>query len=264
MPSESVVFLFIFLGLLSGLLGGLLGIGGGVVTVPVLYFIFQYTGIFEEKIMQVAVSTSLAAGFVTSAASTLSQLKRKAILFYIVRLMIPGLFVGCIAGSIIAHYLPSTFLSYVFGGMAILLGIYFFFPHLPSPFISSSPNRTLSLFGLLIGAFSSLLGIGGGSLTFPILLGYQVPVKNASATSSLSTSITTLFGSITYLAIAWNQPELPETFGYIELPAFIGIGLGSILSSPFGVKLSHLLNVALIKQIFGCALSLIGFTMFFL
>lgn len=264
MSFELLIFLFIALGLLSGLLGGLLGIGGGVVTVPPLYFIFQYSGVFEGKIMQVAVATALAAGFVTSAASTFAQLRKKAVLFPVVKFLVPGLGIGCVAGSAIAHYLSSSLLSWIFGAVAILLGIYFCIPKLPHLSISSSPNRSLSLFGFCIGTLSSLLGIGGGSLTFPVLLGYHVPVKNASATSSASTLLTTFIGSIAYLAIAWNQPELPQTFGYIDLPAFTGIGIGSILSSHWGVKLSHTLNVILIKQIFGCSLALIGLSMFFL
>lgn len=264
MSSEILILIFIIAGLLSGLLGGLLGIGGGVITVPVLYFIFQYTGMLEERIMQVAVSTSLAAAFVTSAVATLVQLQKQAVFFRVVRFLIPGLVIGCISGSWIAHVLSSGLLSLIFGGMAIVLGVYFFFPRLPRLHISNSPNRTLAFFGLLIGCLSSMLGIGGGALTFPVLLGYQVPVKNASATSSASTMITTFLGSMTFLAIAWHKPELPETFGYIELPAFIAISLGSSVSSPIGAHLSHVLDVVLIKRIFGCSLALVGLSMFFL
>ncbi len=264
MSSDFILLLFVVLGLFSGLLGGLLGIGGGVITVPILYFVFQYTAIFGDKTMEVAVSTSLAAGFVTSAVSTFIQWKKKAIVFEAIKKLAPGLIIGCILGSLIAHYLPNDLLSKIFGMMAILLGLYFFFPRLPHLYISSTPNQSLSLFGLIIGCLSSLLGIGGGSLAFPILLGYQIPVKNASATSSASTLATTILGSMTYLAIGWNQPELPSTFGYIELPAFIAISIGSMISAPFGVKLSHVLNVAHIKQIFGCSLALVGLSMLIL
>lgn len=261
MPSEFLIILFIILGLVSGLLGGLLGIGGGVVTVPVLYFIFLYSGLFGERIMQVAVSTSLAAGLVTSAISTWFQLQKNALLFPVLNLMIPGLIFGCIGGSLLAHYITSSLLSQIFGVMAILLGLYFCFPRLPHLRISNAPNKTLSLFATAIGCLSSLLGIGGGSLTFPVLLGYQIPVQNASATSSGSTLITTFIGSIAYLVIAWHQPTLPLTFGYIEIPAFLAISAGSFFTTPWGVKLSHTLNVGLIKRIFGLCLSLIGLSM---
>ena len=264
MPSEFIFFIFILLGLTSGLLGGLLGIGGGVITVPILYFIFEYTGMFEDKTMQIAVSTSLAASIITSAVSTLAQLRKKAVHFTAIQFLAPGLILGCLFGSLTAHLMPSALLRLIFSIMAMLLGLYFFFPRLPPLHISSAPNKTLSLFGLLIGSLSSMLGIGGGALTFPVLLGYQIPIKNCSASSALSTLISTMAATLTYLTIAWNKPELPETFGYIELPAFIAISIGSLITSPIGVKLSHTLDVLLIKRIFGGSLILIGLSMLIL
>lgn len=261
MPSELVIVWFVILGLASGLLGGLLGIGGGVITVPILFFIFQYTGIIEERMMQVAVSTSLAAAVITSAVSTFAQWKMKAIRFSVFKLLVPGLVVGCLLGSLVGHFLSSDLLKVIFGGMAILLGVYFFFPQLPQPYIRSSPNWSLSFFSLLIGTLSSMLGLGGGALTFPVLMSYQVPAKNSSATSSLSTLLTTVLGSIGYLLIAWRNPELSQTFGYIEIPAFIAISVGSVVTAPIGVYLSRVLNVTLIKQIFGCCLALTGLSM---
>ena len=261
MFSEWILVGLLFLGLLSGLLGGLLGIGGGVVTVPALYFLFQYFGLFGERDMEIAVSTSLAAGFVTSAVSAFAQFRKKAILFSVLKFLLGGLILGCICGSFIGHHLSSALFTSIFGVMAVLLGAYFCFPRLPNLSISPSPNGTLSLFGFLMGSISSLLGIGGGSMTFPILLGYHVPAKNASATSSVSTLITTFFGSMTYLFIAWGKPEFPDTFGSIDVPSWIAISAGSILSSPFGVKLSSTLPVAHIKQIFGVCLCVIGLSM---
>lgn len=264
MTFELVIILFVVVGLVSGLLGGLLGIGGGIVTVPFLYYFFQYSEMMPDKVMQIAVSTSLAAAFITSAMSTLIQFRKKAIQFKTLKLMIPTLIFGCVIGSLTAHYLPSTTLRLVFGAIAVLLGIYFFFPKLPNLYLASAPNRSLSLWALVIGGLSTMLGIGGGSMTFPILMGYQLSPKNASATSSAATLITTCIGSVLYLIIAWDLPELPYTFGYIEWPAFIAISIGSMVSAPLGVKLSHILPVSLIKQAFGVCLSLIGLSMFFI
>jgi len=261
MSSEFVIVFFVILGLLSGLLGGLLGIGGGVITVPALFFLFHYTGMIEERVMQVAVSTSLAAAVITSAISTAAQWKLKAIQFNVFKLLIPGVLIGCVVGSLFGHYLSSYLLKQIFGAMAIVLGVYFLFPRLPSLYISSTPNKSLSFFGFLIGTLSSMLGIGGGAITFPILLGYHVPMKNSSATSSVTTLLTTFIGSMSYLAIAWQEPGLHQTFGYIEIPAFIAISAGSVITSPIGVRFSHILNVSLIKQILGGCLILTGVSM---
>ena len=254
------ILIFVIFGILSGVLSGLLGIGGGFVTVPALYFMFHYAGMVEDRIMHISVATSLAAVVLTAATATVVQHAKKTIHFSTIKLLIPGLVIGGIAGSIIGRELSGDLLRLVFGIIAIVLGVYFFFPRLPLH-ISSAPNRSLSFCGLLIGVLSSLLGIGGGSLTFPVLLGYQVPVKNASATSSAATFLTSLLGTATYLIIAWHREPLPYTFGDIELPAFLAISIGAVMATPFGVKLSHTLNVAHIKQIFGCTLSVVGLSM---
>lgn len=261
---EALLFFFFLTGIGSGFIGGLLGIGGGVLTVPALFFLFRFTDLLPGRLMQVAISTSLATTFVTAGVSTLLQMKKKAIHFDSIQWLIPGLLVGCVGGAVIVHLLPSLYLREFFGGMAILLGCYYFFPHLPFPRLGSAPNRTLSFFGLGIGALSSLLGIGGGTFTVPLLQCYQVPMKNAVATSSGATFATAFIGSVTYLIIAWNKPELPETFGYIEIPAFLAISLGSLCSTPFGVKLAHALHSDRIKRIFSCFLILTGFFMMIL
>jgi uncharacterized membrane protein YfcA len=264
MTSEFIILLFVAIGLLSGLFAGMLGIGGGMVTVPSLYYIFLYSDMMPDRIMQIAVGTSLAAAVITSSVSTWLQMKRKAIHFSVLKLMIPSLILGCIIGSLMAHYMPSKDLRLVFGFMALLMGFYFFFPKLPNLYIAKKPNKSLSLFSLIIGTLSSMLGIGGGSMTFPVLMGYQITANHASATSSASTLITTFISSIVFLIIASEGPALPSTFGYIDLPAFIAISSGSILSTPFGVKLSHVLHVSSIKRVFGVCLSLVGLSMLFI
>ena len=98
MSIELIAFIFFFTGLLSGLLGGLLGIGGGMVTVPILYYTFLHAGIAPEKMMHLAVGTSLAAAFVTSLTSALIQINKKAIRLATFRLMVPTLILGGVAG----------------------------------------------------------------------------------------------------------------------------------------------------------------------
>jgi uncharacterized membrane protein YfcA len=249
------IFLFVILGMISGLLGGLVGIGGGIVTVPALYYSFLYMGMGEEKVMLAAVSTSLAAGFVNSALATYFHHLNRAILPSVLKMTIPGLLVGCITGALAAHYISNTLLRGIFGFVAFILAVYFFFPRLPRLHISHSPNKTLSLFGLLIGSLSSMLGIGGGALAFPVFLGYQVPIRNAAASSAVATLTTTAFGTLIYLIFNWSQPNIP---------AFLAISLGSTITSRFGVKLSHTLDVIHIKRIFACCLALIALSMLFI
>ncbi len=256
MYPEIVLALFFITGLVSGLLGGLLGIGGGVVTVPFLYYYFLYSGYYPNKIMQVAVCTSLAAAFVTSSIATYFQWKKKAIQFFVIQWMAPTLLIGCLVGALASHLMESRLLSLIFASIAILMGIYFLFPKLPFR-IASEPNPTLSLFALIIGILSSMLGIGGGSIAFPVLLGYQIPAKNASATSSAITWITTGLGTLAYLIVIEEFP------GYIDLTAWAAISLGSLITSGLGVHLSRKLKVPFIKRVFGICLFAIALSMFF-
>jgi uncharacterized membrane protein YfcA len=258
------ILLLIACGLIAGLLGGMIGIGGGMITVPTLYFIFHHSGLFESHVMQVAASTSLAISFFISLFSSLVQHSKKAILFSAFKWVAPGLIIGCASGAILAHFISSELIRWIFGIGAFLIGIYFAIPRLPHLHISAAPNKTLSFFGLIIGISSSLLGIGGGILAFPTFLAYNMDIKSASATSSCTTTISSLIGTITYLLIAWRDPSLPHTFGYIQVPALLTIGLSAMITTPLGVKLSHTLNVKLIKQIFGICVCLIGLTMIFL
>lgn len=258
MAFDLTIILFVILGLISGLLGGLLGLGGGIVTVPALYYIFLYSGIPDS--MQIAAGTSLAAGFITSGSSTYFQNKRKASHFPILKRMIPGLIAGCLFGAAISEKIPSEILRIAFGIIALFLGIYFFFPKLPQFHIAKEPNAGLTAFGLLIGFLSSLLGIGGGSITFLILIGYHIPVQNASATASASTLLTTFLGTLMYLVLGETTSE-PHS--YINWTAFLAISGGALLTAPFGVKLSHTLPTPQIKRVFGACLSLVGINMLF-
>lgn len=256
--------IFVIVGIISGLIGGLLGLGGGVITVPFLYFFYEYSKNSPSRTMQIAVCTSLAASFVTSLISSYLQMRKKAIHFHLLKWILPTLVVGCVLGAFFAHHMSSHILGKIFGILAALMGFYFFFPKLPLLNIADVPNRSLSVFSFFIGLLSSLLGIGGGSLAFPVLLGYQVPAKNASATSSLTTSVSAGVGTIAYFIFSRQISEPFFTFGYIDLGALISLSIGSMISVPFGVKLSHTLPVSQIKRIFGYCLFVIGLSMLWL
>jgi uncharacterized membrane protein YfcA len=256
-----VYLLFIVTGLVAGLLAGLLGIGGGVITVPALYYILQLTDVPQEEAMYVSIATALASTIITSSGSTYSQTRKKAILHAALKFLIPGLCLGCISGAILTYFLTSEILRLIFGSLVLLLSIYFFFPTLRLPQVAPSPNSSLALYALGIGSLSTLLGIGGGIFTVPLLLSYGVSVRQSVATSSAATLVTATLGTIAYLLIAHNNHPSPDLFGYIEIPAVIAIGLSSLLTTPLGVKLSHTLPTPLIKRIFACALFATGSAM---
>lgn len=260
--SFDIILIFAACGVLSGTLSGLLGIGGGIVTVPVLYYTLTYLGYPDTQVMQTAITTSLAATFVTTFASTWAHHQKRAIEYSILKYLAPGLLIGCISGAAAAHLISAQFLRIFFGSMATLLGCYFFFPKFPHPNFGPSPNYTLFFFGILVGCLSSLLGIGGGIFTVPILLGYHVSMMGSVATSSAATLFTAFAGSLSYLYISWKSPSsLPDSFSTVDIPAFLAISLTSSLLAPVGVKLSQILPTPIVKRIFALALAATGITM---
>lgn len=255
------IAIFIVLGLCTGVLAGLLGIGGGVITVPALYYILRAYGVPPDHIMHISIATALASTLFTSIGTTWSHYRRKAVMPSILKILIPGLLVGCLLGAILTSYLPSDSLRIIFGCMALILAIYFFFPKLPHFQIAPHPNKSLSFIGVIVGCLSTLLGVGGGIFMVPVLIGYHVPLGNTVATSSAGTLVTAFTGTLLYLWIAKGATPLPDTVGYINISAFLFIGLFSLLTTSWGSKLAHTLSHNLIKRIFALALAGTGIAM---
>ena len=248
--------IYLGIGVVSGIIAGLLGIGGGIIIVPALYYTFLTKG--SEHPMQRAIASSLVIIFVTTLFATWLHNKRgKNVNYKILKLLIPGLVIGCIAGAELAYLLPSPILRSIFGAITIGIGVYFLIPKLPVLTISEKPGPLLVLFGFLIGALSSLLGIGGGVFTIPTLLAYKIPATHAIAISSAATMTTAFIGTIAYSFVA-KQMHLENL---IELNAFFWITAASMCATPIGVKLALRLPSHKIKQIFGLVMALTGISL---
>jgi uncharacterized membrane protein YfcA len=257
------IAIYVLLGLCSGFFAGLLGIGGGVITVPALYYILLWKGASAGGVMQTAIATSLASTMVATALSTLAHRRRGAIYYNVLGFLVPGLIIGCISGAQLVSLLPGDLLRIIFGCVILVIGIYFVIPNLQIPQIANRPNPLLFFFGLVIGHLSSFLGVGGGIFTVPLFYAFHIPSSNIAATSSAVTFTTTLTGTLTYLFMAWGAGPTSSTFGYIDPLAFLCISLGSFLSIRLGVKLAHHLPAPTVKRIFGGILGVTGIVMVF-
>lgn len=250
------------IGVIAGVATGLLGISGGVITVPSLFFLFRLLGYPQELIMQMAIGTSLASMVFNTISSTIAHHKRKAVLWPVVKKMAPGLVIGSLIGALCASYLSAIILEIIFGVFLCIIGLYFFRPTPPSPTPKPLPKPAyMYLISGGIGCLSNILGIGGGIMTVPTLLSFKLPEKSAIGTSAATSVLITTLGAVSYLIFGLGQENIPESIGFLNLPAFAVIGPVTFFAAPFGARLAHRLPNKTLKQILGVALLLIGITM---
>lgn len=261
MPWEWVL-VYLILGALVGVLAGMLGVGGGLVIVPVLLWSFHAYGIDTGDLMQLAVGTSLASIIFTSLSSIRAQHLRGAIDWWVVAGLSPGVVIGVAVCSYWVGHVSSTWLQWFFALFELLVALQMALA-LKAPGRRQLPNwPAMSLAGMIIGAISSLVGIGGGTMTVPYLTWHRVAMKNAVAISTTVGLPIAIAGTLGYMLAGWDKVDLPEaSWGYIYWPALMAIVPASMLFAPLGVYLSHSLPTATLKRVFAGLLAIIAIRM---
>lgn len=248
----------LLLGALAGITAGLFGLGGGTVIVPILAWMLALQGIPEELIMLMAIATSLATVMFTSISSVLAHHKRGYVLWDKVLYISYGIVIGVAVGAFIAEHISSEHLRWMFAGFLVYVAMQILF-QIDTNLLGETEETPLLdyIVGIVIGAVSSILGTGGGTLTVPYLVHRKVPVKNAVAVSSACGFPIAISASISYILLGMDNQNLPEgSFGYIYLPAFFGIALCSVFTAPIGARLAHVLPAEKLKRYFACLLFL--------
>jgi uncharacterized membrane protein YfcA len=257
-----ILVAYLAVGALAGLIAGMLGLGGGVVIVPALALVFPLLGIPPAVLMHLAIGTSLAVIVPTSMSSTWAHYKRGAVDVGLARRLLPGLVPGALLGGWLADKLPSALLSRLFGVFVITVATQIFF-NATAPGRRPLPGKTgLLATGTVIGTASTLLGIGGGSLTVPFLNYCRVDMRRAVATSSACGLVLGVLGAAAFL---WNGRDHtglpPGAVGYLYLPAFVGLAAASVTTAPLGARMAHSLPVPTLKRVFALFLALAGLRM---
>ena len=271
MPIEWL--LYPALGIVAGLLAGLLGVGGGLVLVAALALLLPAQGVAPAIAMQAALATSLASVIVTACASALAHHRRGGVLWRSVAWLAPGLVLGGWLGSLVARGVDGVLLRWLVVGYCVLAAVQLAFD-LPRPRAvapasgpGSAPTRLagadpipapapapagapLTLAGLVIGAVSALVGIGGGSMTVPLLVWRGVAPVRAVGTSSACGVVIGLSAAGGFASAGRVAGMPPGSLGYVVLPAAIGIAIASMACAPAGAALAHRLRPRLLKRIF--------------
>jgi uncharacterized membrane protein YfcA len=254
----SAQFLIVFaLGLLatgaiSGVLAGLLGVGGGIVIVPVLFLLAGFLGLPAELAMPMAVGTSLATIIPTSISSARSHRKRGSVDAQLLKSWAPAVFVGALIGGVLASVVSGAFLTVLFGVVALLVAINLALPRtvvlaedLPKGVAARTAVPTA------IGILSALMGIGGGTLSVPILSAFSFPVHRAIGTAAalgIVIAVPAVFG---FIWAGWDMGARPPySLGYVSLPAAVLIFTTSVFTAPMGSQLAHSLDARVLKPVF--------------
>lgn len=247
-------------GAIAGILAGLLGVGGGIVIVPVLIIVAELFSIPDDVAMLVVVGTSLATIIPTSISSARAHHKKGAIDLDILKGWTPAIFIGALLGGLASKVLGANGLTIIFGAVALLVSVNLAIPRTIT--LASAPPATpvgRSAIGLPVGFTSALMGIGGGTLSVPIMTMLSVPVHRAVATASvfgLAIALPAVFGFIWSGWDAAGRP--PGSLGYVNIPAAILIFSASVLTAPLGAKLAHKLPPARLKLAFAIFLFISG------
>lgn len=243
-------------GAVAGVVSGLLGIGGGIILVPALLYVFGAMGYHFDQIMQVCVATSTGTIIFNSLRAIHGHSKRGAVDFGLMRSWGPFIAIGSVLGVLVATALHSRELQLVFGCIGFALGLYMAFGRRDWRISDVLPGPGLrSVYASLIGFFSAIMGIGGGSFTVPLLSAYSVPPHRAVATSSGFGLLISIPAFVAFLASGWGlEGRPPYTLGYVNLPAVALITLASTLTVPLGVKLAHRLSPAQLRGVFACTI----------
>ncbi|MGR9071949.1 MAG: sulfite exporter TauE/SafE family protein [Gammaproteobacteria bacterium] len=246
------IFLFsLLLGGVAGLLAGLFGIGGGLVIVPALSWVFAVQGFDDRIVMVMAVATSLATILATSTASIYAHHRHGSIDWSTVCQLTPGILAGAVAGSFVADALSSDTLRALFAVFLFSVGLQMLLQFkLSVDGFNLSRSRSLSA-GCLIGMVSAVLGIGGGTLTVPLLLAARFTMRGAVGISSACGLPIAVAGTVSYAVLGWSNALLPEgSAGYVYVPAFAGIVLISVMTAQVGAVWANRLPTAKLKRYF--------------
>ncbi len=262
-----IILSLITAGAFSGLIAGIFGVGGGILTVPVLYELFRFYGIPDSILMPICTATSLAIIAPTSLASFLGHLKHGLVEMRFLKIWVAPIFLGVFLGSLLASRVPADFFKIIYICITAFASFHLLYLKDRMATKSTEPSTLLSAaIGFIVGISSMLMGVGGGLLSSLYLIYYGRTVHQAISTSSGVGMLIAIPGSIGYIIAGWSLPETyptveliqhPLALGYISLAGFVCMVPTSILAAPLGARLAHSLPKNVLEKLFGSFLLII-------
>jgi uncharacterized membrane protein YfcA len=258
-----LLVVFLLLGLVTGIPAGMFGIGGGLVLVPVLVWLFALMGFDSQYLVQTAIGTSLGAIIPTAMLSARGHYLRGGVHGPSVRRLLLPILIGAALGAWLAIQMDGRALSRIFGVFEIAIAVWLLLSVRP-PTRPEAGRAVWFAAGTGIGGVSALIGIAGGTLTTPFLLSQGRDIRRAIGSAAALGIPIAIAGSLVYAlpAVLQTTVDRPEwSVGHLYLPAIAGIALGAAVSVRAGVWLTHHLPVLTLRRAFAGVLMLAGLYM---
>jgi len=248
-----------------GFMAGLFGIGGGLIMVPVLFYVFSFVGIERTFVMHLAVGTSFSIIIPNSIISTITHMKFKAVDFSIVKTFGVFVVIGVVLGTIFAVSLKTSSLILFFSIMTMFFAIYFL---MEKENINSTPRKINLIYrvigGFLSGFLSAPMGIGGGVFNTPIFKMFGYPISIAIGSSAAIGFLIALIGAIGFaVSGSYFNINVPLSLGFVNVPAFLIFVPITTFMAKIGAETVHKANKRLIGRLFGIYLFIVACRFFY-
>tara|TARA_B100000029_G_scaffold417531_1_gene422206 strand:+ start:120 stop:953 length:834 start_codon:yes stop_codon:yes gene_type:complete len=260
-----IVISMIASAIVVGFMAGFFGIGGGLIMVPILFYLFSFAEIEHAFVMHTAIGTSFSIIIPNSIISTMTHMKFKAVDFTIVRTF--GLFVvfGVVLGTIFAVSLKTSGLVLFFSIMTMIFAIYFL---IDKEKTNTTPRKINLIYriicGFLSGFLSAPMGIGGGVFNTPIFKIFGYPINVAIGTSAAIGFLIAIIGTIGFaISGTYLNINVPLSLGFVNIPTFLIFIPITTFMAKVGAETVHKFNKRLIGRIFGIYLFIVACTLFY-
>lgn len=250
-------------GAVGGVIAGMLGVGGGIVIVPVLDLVLASLGVDPSVRMHVTVATSLATIIPTAISSSRAHEAKGAVDRDQLKRWSIAIFLGAIAGVILASRVSGDVLSAVFGIVALAVAIKMLLPLEGKHIAETMPGGVVGqAIPFAIGGVSSMMGIGGGTLSVPVMTLFNIPIHRAVGTAALFGLMISAPATVAFVVAGWNVPDLPPgSLGYVNLIGLAIIGPATFVTAPWGARIAHALSKRQLSILFGLFLTVVAVRM---
>ncbi len=244
----------------AGFAAGLFGIGGGLITVPILFYVFGSFGIDKAYLMHLAVGTSFSIIIPTSIVSVLTHRKHQSVDFNVIKNYGSFVISGVLMGTIFAALMKTKSLLMFFSIVVYFLGTYLLLLEDKVKEIKKKFGfYSKIIFGFISGFISAPMGIGGAIMNVPILRYFGYPINIAIGSAAAIGFIIALFGAVGFLVSgSFMQVNLPLSVGFINIPTFLIFVPITTFMARIGANTAHKINKTKLQKLFGIFLYIVG------